>query len=141
MNNPAAIQPGRPAGASRNLFAQRARMRKDLPAMSMVIAQFREAEKTHVPVQVTGRPENGTKAKVSLLVRKSYFKKFGDSEIEFNHYLGMETLMYILSCQTGLHPDLFIGTKQKGQGSNIFADGCLSPKKNSLADDHISFYC
>ena len=53
-----------------------------------------------------------------------HFNKFGDSEIEFNHYLGIETLMYILSCQTGLHPDLSIGTKQKGQGSNIFADGC-----------------
>jgi hypothetical protein len=46
MNNPAAIQPGRPAGASRNLFAQRARMRKDLPAMSMVVAQFHEAKKS-----------------------------------------------------------------------------------------------
>ena len=56
--------------------------------------------------------------------RTDQFKKLGDSEIEFNHYLGIETLMYILSCQTGLHPDLSIGTKQKGQGSNIFADGC-----------------
>ena len=41
------------------------------------------------------------------------FKKLGDSEIEFNHYLGIETLMYILSCQTGLHFWLNPKTKQK----------------------------
>jgi hypothetical protein len=54
MNNQVAIQPGRPAGASRNLFGQRARMRKDLPAMLMVVAQFREAEKS-----VCASPGNG----------------------------------------------------------------------------------
>ena len=83
MNNQVAIQPGRPADASRNLFGQRARIRKDLPAMSMVVAQFREAGKSACASPGNRPASERDKSKGCPLRPKESLKKVGEFRFVF----------------------------------------------------------